>query len=97
MRRVPRKARAVTKVYVTHVYDAIGCLHDYYVHGTIDDAVRRAASDVVDGRFEDLDPQDVEVEVFRVIDAIRVEPGVGRHHVRCDPWVAHVDEMQVLA
>lgn len=84
------------KVFVTHVYDAADHLHDYYVHGTIDAAVHQAANDVVAGRFEDLDQEGREAEVRRVIDATSVEPGVGRRHVRCDAWCAHVDEMQVL-
>ena len=84
------------KVYVSHVYDAAGHLHDYYVHQTIDAAVLLAANDVVAGRFEDLDPKDFEAEVQRVIAAVSIEPGVGRRHVRCDSWLAHVDEMPVL-
>ena len=85
------------KVYVTHVYDASDRLSDYYVHQDIVVAVRRAANDVVAGRFEDLDPDARETEVARVIEALRVEPGVGRCLVRCDAWCAHVDEMQVLS
>ena len=85
------------KVFVVHVYDAADKLHDYYVHLTIGGAVRRAAEDVVSGRFEDGDPGFFEVELQRVLDAVYVEPGVGRRHVRCDAWRAHVDEMQVLS
>jgi len=69
-------------------------VHD--VHQTIDGAVRQAAIDVVNGRFEDADPDFFEVEVRRVLDATYEEPGVGRRHVRCDAWRAHVDEMQVV-
>jgi hypothetical protein len=85
------------KVYVTHVYDAAGQLHDYYVHQTSDSALQQAAADVVDGRFDDLDADGREASVRRVINAVSSEPGVGRQHVRCDTWRAHVDEMQVLS
>ena len=84
------------KVFVVHIYDAADHLHDYYVHQTIAVAKRQAAIDVVTGRFEDLGHGDLDGEVQRVIDATYVEPGVGRCHVRCDAWYAHVDEMQVL-
>jgi hypothetical protein len=84
------------KVFVVHIYDAADHLHDYYVHQTIADAKRQAAIDVVTGRFEDLGHGDLGVEVQRVIEKIYEEPGVGRWHVRCDAWRAHVDEMQVL-
>lgn len=84
------------KVFVVHVYDAADKLHDYYVHQTASSAVRQAATDVVSGRFEDGDPGFFEVELQRVIDATWEEPGVGRRHVQCDSWRAHVDEMQVL-
>lgn len=82
------------KVFVVHIYDAADKLHDYYVNLTISGAVRRAAEDVVGGRFEDGDPGFFEAELQRVLDAVYVEPG-GRRHVRCDAWRAHVDEMQV--
>ena len=85
------------KVFVVHIYDSADRLHDYYVHQTVSSAVRAAAIDVVTGRFEDGDPGFFEVELQRVIDATYEEPGVGRRHVRCDSWRAHVDEMQVLA
>lgn len=95
--RVARLAdRDMRKVFVTHVYDAADHLHDYYVHQTAEGAVRQAATDVVNGRFEDADPDFFEVELRRVIDAAYEEPGVGRRHVCCDAWRAHVDEMQVL-
>lgn len=84
------------KVFVVHVYDNADRLHDYYVYGTAEGAMRQAAIDVVSGRFEDADPDFFEVELRRVLDAVRAEPGVGRSHVRCDAWRAHVDEMQVL-
>lgn len=90
-------ARSFSKVFVVHVYDAADHLHDYYVHQTADGAVRQAAADVVGGRFDDADPDFVEVELRRVIGAVYVEPGVGRRHVRCDSWRAHVDPMQVLS
>ena len=85
------------KVFVVHVYDNADHLHDYYVHQTTEGAVRQAATDVVNGRFEDADPAFFEVELQRVIDAVYEEPGVGRRHVRCDAWRAHVDERQVLS
>lgn len=89
---------APVKVFVVHVYDAADKLHDYYVHETIEGAVRCAAIDVVSGRFEDAaDPAFFEVELQRVLAAVFEEPGVGRRHVHCDTWRAHVDEMQVLA
>ena len=84
------------KVFVVHVYDAADHLHDYYVHQTAEGAVRQAATDVVNGHFEDADPDFFEVEIRRVIDAAYEEPGVGRRHVRCDTWRAHIDEMKVL-
>ena len=86
----------MSKVFVVHVYDNADHLHDYYVHATAPAAVRQAAIDVVTGRFDDLGVGDLDVEVQRVIDAVYEEPGVGRRHVRCDAWRAHVDEMQVL-
>ena len=85
------------KVFVVHVYDAADQLHDYYVHQTAEGAVRQAATDVVNDRFEDADPDFVEAEFQRVLAEVAVEPGTGRQHVRCDAWRAHVDEMQVLA
>jgi hypothetical protein len=84
------------KVFVVHVYDAADHLHDYYVHQGAAGAVRQAAIDVVTGRFDDLGHGDFDGEVQRVIEAAYEEPGVGRRHVRCDAWRAHVDEMQVL-
>lgn len=84
------------KIYVVHIYDAADQLHDYYVHQTASTAVRQAAIDVVTGRFDDLGAGDFDGEVQRVIEAAYEEPGVGRRHVRCDSWHAHVDEMQVL-
>ena len=83
------------KIFVVHVYDAADRLSDYYVHQTAEAAVRRAAADVVSGRFEDLSPGDFEVELGRAIDGTYQEPGDGRRHVRCDAWRAHVDELQV--
>lgn len=84
------------RVYVTHIYDAADHLHDYYVHQTIDAAMVQAAVDVVGGRFEKADPDFLAAEVKRVVAATYEEPGVGRWHVRCDSWRAHVDGMQVL-
>lgn len=84
------------KVYVVHVYDAADQLHDYYVHQSASAAVRQAAVDVVTGRFDDPSGGDFDVEVQRVIDETYEEPGVGRRHVRCDAWRAHIDEMQVI-
>ena len=84
------------KVFVVHVYDAADKLHDYYVHERAAGAVRQAAIDVVTGRFDDLGHGDFDGEVQRVIEATYEEPGVGRRHVRCDAWRAHIDEMQVL-
>lgn len=92
--RPPQEGVAM-KVFVVHVYDAAGQLHDYYVHATIETAVRDAASGVVAGRFEDLDPQAFDTEVARVAGEIHQEPRVGRCHVRCGAWSAHVDEMLV--
>lgn len=88
---------ALVKVFVVHIYDSADRLHDYYVHQTALSAVRAAATDVVTGRFDDLGVGDFDVELQRVIDATYEEPGVGRRHVRCDSWRAHVDEMQVLS
>ena len=88
-----RAALIDMKVFVVHVYDAADHLHDYYVHQTADGALRQAAFDVVSGRFENADPDFFEAEVRRVFDAVEIEPGVGRRHVRCDAWRAHVDEM----
>lgn len=85
------------KVYVTHIYDAASHLHDYYVHQALDAAVHQAATDVVTGRFENLDPKDFEKEVQRARQCAWLEPGVGRWHVWCDAWRAHIDELQVLA
>lgn len=84
------------KIYVVHIYDAADRLHDYYVHGTIDSALRQASCDVVDGRFEDADPDVSETERARVLRAVYAEPGVNRWHVRCDAWRAHVDEMHLI-
>jgi hypothetical protein len=84
------------KVFVVHIYDAADHLHDYYVHGTREGAIQQAATDVVAGRFENLDPDDYLRETKRVAGEVYEEPGVGRHHVRCDTWRAHIDEMQVL-
>lgn len=84
------------KVFLVHIYDAADKLHDYYVHQSVDVAVRQAASDVIHGRFEDADPDFIEAEFQRVLAAVEIEPG-GRQHVRCDAWRAHVDEMQVRA
>ena len=84
------------KIFVVHVYDNADQMHDYYVHQTASVAVRQAAIDVVSGRFEDGDPGFFEVELQRVIDTTYEEPGVGRRHVRCDAWHAHVDEMELL-
>jgi hypothetical protein len=85
------------KVFVVHIYDAADHLHDYYVHQTIASAKRQAAIDVVTGRFDDLVVGDFDIEVQRVIEAAYAEPGVGRWHICCDAWRAHVDEMQVLS
>lgn len=85
-----------SKVFVVHVYDAGDHMHDCYVHRTASFAVRQAAIDVVCGRYGAGDPCSFETELQRVIDAVYEEPGVGRRHVRCDSWRAHVDEMQVL-
>jgi len=82
------------KIYVVHVYDNADQLHDYYVHGSIESALRRAAEDVVRGRFEEADPVFFEAELARVLDTICVEPG--RWHVICDAWRAHVDEMHLI-
>jgi hypothetical protein len=84
------------KVFVVHVYDGAGGLHDYYVHRTAEGATHKAACDVVEGRFEGLDPSDFDSEVARVIAAVCKEPAVGRHVVRCDAWRAEIDEMCVL-
>ena len=84
-------------VFVVHVYDAAEHLHDYYVHSLLEGAVLAAATDVVRGRFEDrVVGNDFEVEVRRVVGETCEEHGVGRHHIRCDAWRAHVDEMQVI-
>jgi hypothetical protein len=90
------RAGARRKVFVVHVYDAADRLHDYYVCQTAEIAVCHAAVDVVDGRYDNADPDFIEVELRRVIGTVTIEPGVGRRHVRCDSWRAHVDEMQVL-
>lgn len=84
------------KIFVVHVYDNADQLHDYYVRQTAEGAMRQAATDVVNGRFEDADPDFFEAEFCRVVGAIYEEPGVGRRHVRCDAWRAHVDEMEAL-
>ena len=84
------------KVFVVHVYDGAGQLHDYYVQQTAETATRKAAVDVVGGRFEDLDPVDFAAEVERVTAAVYKEPNVGRYLVRCDAWYAQIDEMHVL-
>lgn len=84
------------KIYVVHVFDAAGKLHDYYVHASFEGASRQAACDVVDGRFDDADPDFIQAELARVTRSIYAEPATGRRHVRCDAWHAHVDEMQLL-
>lgn len=94
--RVTKLEAVRSKVFVVHIYDATDHLHDYYVCQTATAAVRHAAVDVVEGRFDNADPDFIEVELQRVIGAAYVEPGVGRRHVRCDSWRAHVDPMQVL-
>ena len=82
------------KIYVVHVYDAADHLHDYYVHASFDGALRQATHDVVEGRYEDADPDVVQAELARVArEGIYAEPATGRRHVRCDAWHAHVDEM----
>lgn len=83
------------KVFVVHVYDAADRLHDFYVHGTPEVAVRQAAIDLVAGRFEDADPDFFLSEVNRVVAEADFERPTGRRHVRCDSWHAHVDEMRV--
>jgi hypothetical protein len=85
------------KVFVVHIYDAADKLYNYYIHQRRDLAERQAAVDVVHGRFEDADPDFIKAELARVLAAVDVEPSIGRCHVRCDSWRAHVDEMQVLA
>jgi hypothetical protein len=82
----------IAKIFVVHIYDDADHLHDYYVHRTLDGATRDAAVDVVNGRFEDLDPDDRDLEIKRVIKEAWDEPGVGLRHVRCDAWRAHIDE-----
>jgi len=79
------------KVFVVHVYDAAGQLHDYSVHGTIEGAVRRAATNVVFGNFKETD----ETLIDRVVAAASKESGTGRWHVSCEAWRAHVDAMQL--
>lgn len=83
------------KVFVVHIYDAADHLHDYYVRGTREEAIDQAAADVVAGRFENLDPDDYLRVTGRVASEVYEEPGVGRHHVRCDTWRAHIDLMPV--
>ncbi len=84
------------RMYVTHVYNAGNQLHDFYVHQTPGGAVRQAAIDVVRGRFDEAVPNFLGTEIQRVIDAVIVEPESGRRYVRCDAWMARIDEMQVL-
>jgi hypothetical protein len=84
------------KVFVVHVYDGADRLHDYYVQRSVEAATRKAACDVVEGRFEDLTPGDFDGEVARVAAAVYKEPSVGRYVVRCDAWHAQIDEMHVL-
>ena len=85
-------------LFIVHVYNADGDLHDYYVHQTVDAAIRQAAADVVDGRFPGLGPgsNGREDAICRAIAEIDIEPGVCRRHLRCAAWHAHVDEVQVL-
>ena len=83
------------KVFVVHIYDPANHLHDYYVHGTRQGAIDQASADVVSGRFENLDPDDYVRETMRVASEAYEEPGVGRHHVHCDAWRAHIDVMPV--
>ena len=83
------------RVFVVHVYDAADSLHDYYVRQTVEGAVRQAAVDVVTGRYGCGNPDFHEFELQRVLREVSEEPGVGRWHVRCDSWRAHVDEMEV--
>lgn len=83
------------KVFVVHIFDGAGRLHDYYVHDAVENALLQAAADVVGGRFEDADPDFFEAELQRVLSATRVDPKTGRQHVRCDAWGARIDEMQV--
>lgn len=97
VRELEESARSPVKVFVVHVYDAADHLHDYYVCRTVGAAVRQAAVDVVGGRYDDADPDFFESEVDRAVSKVTVEPGVGRRHVRCDSWRAHVDEMVVLS
>lgn len=85
------------KIYVVHVYDAADKLHDYYVHGTIEIATNRAATDVVAGRFKDAEPAFYWEEVSRVVRAVQIEPGTGRRQISCDSWRAHIEEMKVGA
>jgi hypothetical protein len=84
------------KVYVVHVYDGADQQHGCYVHATLKEALRQAAIDVVNGRFEGRDFDGKKAEIVRVLRTVQVEPDVCRGHVRCDAWRAHVDEMQVL-
>jgi hypothetical protein len=63
-------ARSFSKVFVVHIYDAADQLHDYYVHQTAEAATRKAACDVVEGRFEDLAPGDFDAEEARVAAAV---------------------------
>ena len=84
-------------VFVVHIYDAADKLHDYFVHGTLEIATNVAATHVVAGRFKDAEPAFYWAEVSRVARAFQIEPGTGRHHVRCDSWSAHIDEMKVEA
>jgi hypothetical protein len=82
------------KVYVVHIYEPDGSLYDYYVYQQLDPALQQAAYDVVQSRWASADSAFVEVEVARVLTAVQVEPGVGRHHVSCYAWRAHVDEIE---
>lgn len=81
------------KIYVTHVYDNGARLRDYYVHDSVEGAVREAAADVVHGRFPRLEGDDYRKEITRVISTVTIEPGVERRLVHCDMWFAHVDVM----
>jgi predicted RNA-binding Zn ribbon-like protein len=92
-----REAVTSQTIYVTHVYNNADKLHDFYVHQLAQKAVRHAANDVVNGRFENgLDPDDFETELVRVVKEVIVEPKTNRRHVRCDAWHAVIDEMKVL-
>jgi len=83
------------KIFVVHVYDAADHLHDYYAHQDVAEAKHQAAIDVVTGRFDGLSKEDLDREVQRVIADAYEEPGIGRWHVRCDAWRAHIDDLLV--